>query len=59
LAYEVDDVEGEIGRLVRLGYRVIEEPSVAPAVGGRDAAFLMHPEVGLVEVLGPLQALAP
>jgi methylmalonyl-CoA/ethylmalonyl-CoA epimerase len=59
LAYEVDDVEGEIGRLVGLGYRVIEEPSVAPAVGGRDAAFLMHPEVGLVEVLGPLQALAP
>lgn len=56
LAYEVEAVEVEIGRLVALGFRLIEPPSAGPAVDGRPAAFLIHPETGLLELLGPVAA---
>ena len=39
LAYEVDDVEGEIARLVGLGYRVIEEPSCVGRLGEKTPGF--------------------
>lgn len=53
IAYEVDDVASEIARLVESGYRLLEAPSVGPAVNDRLAAFLIHPETGLLELLGP------
>ena len=53
LAYEVDDVEIEIDRLVARGYRLLEPPSAGPAVDDRRAAFLIHPDTGLLELLGP------
>lgn len=58
LAYEVEDVEVEIGRLVARGFRLIEPPSVGPAVEDRQAAFLIHPGTGLLELLGPAPAPA-
>lgn len=53
IAYEVDDVEAEIARLVTLGFRLLEPPSAGPAVEDRPAAFLVHPDTGLLELLGP------
>ena len=34
------------------GYRVIQEPLDAPCIQGGTVAFLIHPDMGIVELLG-------
>lgn len=51
LCYETAQLQSEIRRLEDLGYRLIREPEEAPCIGGRKAAFLMDPDIGIVELL--------
>ena len=50
LCYEVKDLDAEMARLQREGYRSIREPLPAPLFNGRRAAF-MHGLLGMVELL--------
>ena len=38
-------------RLEGNGYIRIDEPTPAPAIGGRRVVFLMHPAAGMLELL--------
>ena len=51
VCYEVDDLDAEIGRLRDARYVVSSEPAPAPACGGARVAFLVHPYLGMVELL--------
>ena len=51
ICYEVNDLEGEIERLRNDRYVVSSEPAPAPACGGKRVSFLIHPYLGMVELL--------
>jgi methylmalonyl-CoA/ethylmalonyl-CoA epimerase len=51
VCYEVDDLDAEIERLRDARYVVSSEPASAPACGGARVAFLVHPYLGMVELL--------
>ena len=51
VCYEVDDLDAEIERLRDARYVVSSEPAPAPACGGARVAFLVHPYLGMVELL--------
>ncbi len=52
LCYETDSLGEEIRRMEQGGYRVIQEPLDAPCIQGGTVAFLIHPDMGIVELLG-------
>ena len=41
----------ELAELEGNGYIRIDEPTPAPAIGGRRVVFLMHPAAGMLELL--------
>ena len=51
LCYEAEDFGGELERLEGAGYLRIDEPTPAPALGGRRVCFLMSPHAGMIELL--------
>ena len=51
VCYEVADLDAEIGRLRDARYVVSSELAPAPACGGARVAFLVHPYLGMVELL--------
>lgn len=51
ICYEVTDLEGEMNRLRDERYVVSSELSVAPACGGKRVSFMIHPFLGMIELL--------
>jgi methylmalonyl-CoA/ethylmalonyl-CoA epimerase len=51
LAFEVDDVQAEVDRLVESRCRLLVGPVPAVAFGGRDIAFVMLPNLLLAELV--------
>lgn len=51
ICYEISDLEAEIERLRNERYVVCSEPNVALACGGRRVCFLIHPFLGMVELV--------
>ena len=48
---KVSGLEEELAELEGNGYIRIDEPTPAPAIGGRRVVFLMHPAAGMLELL--------
>ncbi len=53
ICYEVEELETAMADLEQGGCVRIDEPACAPAIGGRRVTFLMHPAMGMLELLGP------
>ena len=51
VCYEVGNLDAEIERLRDARYVVSSEPAPAPACNGSRVAFLIHPYMGMVELL--------
>ncbi len=51
VCYEVADLDAAIERLRDARYVVSSDPAPAPACGGTRVAFLVHPYLGMVELL--------
>lgn len=51
ICYEVSDLDAEIARLRDSRYVVSSEPAPAPACKGERVAFMIHPFLGMVELL--------
>ena len=51
VCYEVEDLAAEIERLRDERYVVSSEPAPAPACGGGQVAFMIHPYLGMIELL--------
>lgn len=51
VCYEVEDLDREVESLREAHYVVNSEPAPAPACGGARVAFLVHPYLGMVELL--------
>ena len=51
VCYEVDDLEYEIERLRNERYVVSGDPAPAPACGGKRVCFMIHPFMGMIELL--------
>lgn len=51
LCYEVDDLDAEVERLRDARYVVSADSAAAPACGGRRVVFLVHPFMGMIELL--------
>lgn len=51
ICYEVEYLEAEISRLRDEHYVVSSEPNAAPACGGKRVCFLVHPYLGMIELL--------
>ena len=51
VCYEVDDLDAEIERLRDARYVVSGASAPAPACGGRRVAFMIHPYLGMIELL--------
>lgn len=57
VCYETEDLDLEIERLRDARYVVCSEPMVAPACGGRRVCFLIHPYLGMIELVEKGDAL--
>lgn len=51
ICYEVEDLEAEMVRLRNARYVVSDEPAPAPACGGERVVFMIHPYLGMIELL--------
>lgn len=51
LCYRTADLERELEGLQQQGYRVVIPPAPAVAFGGRRVVFLMHLQLGLLELV--------
>ena len=51
LCYAVDDIERQCAKLQQENYKVIVPPQPAVAMDNRKVAFLMHRDLGLIELL--------
>ena len=51
VCYEVDHLDAEVERLRDARYVMQDAPAPAPACGGARVAFLVHPYLGMVELL--------
>ena len=49
--YTTTEMDSEIARLEQNDYRVIQEPLEAPCLGDAAVVFLMHPDVGIIELV--------
>lgn len=49
--YETENMGEMLRSLEGRGYRVIQEPLAAPCIRGGCVAFLIHPSVGMIELL--------
>ena len=51
ICYEADSFSEELAHLEESGYIRIDEPTEAPAISNRRVTFLMHPAMGMLELL--------
>ena len=51
ICYLCEDLDAQLESLAREGYLQIDEPTPAPAIGGRRVCFLMNPALGMIELL--------
>ena len=51
ICYLCGDLEKELAGLTSAGYFQIDVPMPAPALGDRRVCFLMHPQMGMIELL--------
>lgn len=51
ICYETDTIESEIDRLRNERYVISSELAPAPACGGRRVCFMIHPHLGMIELL--------
>lgn len=51
ICYEAERFQADMEKLESGGYVRIDEPTVAPAIGGRRVTFFMHPAMGMIELL--------
>lgn len=51
ICYEVSDMEEEIQKLRKLHYVICSEPHEAVACSNRKVCFLVHPHMGMIELL--------
>lgn len=51
ICYEAEAFEADLEGLENGGYIRMDEPTAAPAIGGRRVTFLMHPAMGMIELL--------
>lgn len=51
ICYVCENFEADLAQLTGNGYFQIDEPTPAPALGDRRVCFLMHPALGMIELL--------
>lgn len=51
ICYESDDMDADIASLEQDGWHIIDPLAPAPAIEGRNVCFLLHPNVGMIELL--------
>ena len=51
ICYLCEDLDAQLQSLSREGYLQIDEPTPAPAIGGRRVCFVMNPALGMIELL--------
>ncbi|MBQ6647101.1 MAG: VOC family protein [Clostridia bacterium] len=51
ICYETENLEKEIASLTENGYVLTSAAMPAPAIDGRCVAFLLHPAIGLIELV--------
>lgn len=51
LCYQVADIQEKIKELTKAGYIILQEPAVAVAIEKKKVAFLIHPNMGIIELL--------
>jgi methylmalonyl-CoA/ethylmalonyl-CoA epimerase len=51
ICYETDDIEKSTAELSQNGYVMWEEPHEAVAMGGKRVCFLVHPFMGMIELV--------
>ncbi len=51
ICYSVTDLEDSIAELEKKRYHVIDPPEKAPCLNNRRVAFLMHKDMGIIELL--------
>ena len=51
LCYEVSDIECAVSELEEMGYMIIQQQQIAPAIDGKKVAFLFNGNIGLLELV--------
>lgn len=51
ICYETEDIKREVEALTGNGYVLTAEVAPAPAIGGKNVAFLLHPAIGIIELV--------
>jgi len=51
ICYETDCLEDDIEQLTKRGYMLIRKPEAASAISNNRVAFLMHLDVGIIELV--------
>lgn len=51
ICYESEDLQNEIKKLEKRGYIVIQKPEKASAINNKKVAFLMHLDIGMIELV--------
>ena len=51
ICYEVSNLSDAVAEYEQKGYSVIQQPQEAPCIGQHKVAFLMHINVGMIELL--------
>jgi methylmalonyl-CoA/ethylmalonyl-CoA epimerase len=54
LSFEVYDIESELKRYIKMGFKIVVNPSDSVFFSNKKIAFLYHPKFGLVEIIGTL-----
>lgn len=54
ICYESEDIEADAEKLTSKGFTAIDEPTPAPAIGGRRVQFFMGHSVGMIELVEAL-----
>ena len=49
--YEVDNLDSAIKEMEKLRYHIIDEPKTAPCIEDSRVAFMMHSNVGIIELV--------
>lgn len=49
--YEADDIQATCNELTESGWAVIDPLAPAPAIAGKQVCFLLHPAIGIIELV--------
>ena len=51
ICYESDDIQSDITQLTQNGWALIDSVAPAPALEDHDVCFLLHPAIGMIELI--------